>query len=135
MSDGKVGRAITDWVYVDVDGTLLLWPDEPGHPTKEQTENLKKWWNGKPYNEKLLPKVNKRLVEELEKWQKRRNGTIVIWTMGGEEHAQIALHMTKLISGAVRCMAKPDLMIDDGQRHLMAKHPVVLPSDFKCPDD
>lgn len=133
----RVGRGVNDWVYVDVDGTLLLWPTDPGSPLPREVEAARRKAYGlnlAPGTEAYLPRVNTTLVNELLRWAAKRKGVVAIWSMGGAEHATLARKLCGLDNFSwVICLAKPDMMVDDGARHLMAKHPVVLPGDFKCP--
>lgn len=100
-----VGRNETDHVYVDVDGTLLSEPNEHG-----------------------VYGVNWRLVAKLKKWM-AAGGKVVIWTMGGVHHAEMARGLCGL-EGAI-CVAKPDLMIDDASaKFFWKKHRIVLPDEF-----
>lgn len=110
--EGRVGRGLTDTVYVDVDSTLLMWPNGVN--------------NGAPV-------INVRLVAELLKWRKGRAGTIVIWTTGGKAHAEKAAQLCFPGDLDVTCVAKPDLVIDDGAQVLGRLIPAVLPDQFRSP--
>lgn len=107
----KVGRGETNHVYVDVDGTLLIWPTRPGAPQPGET-----------------PRVNSALVDCLKSWQRSSGGRIVVWTMGGCAHAEMAADLCGLES--VTCIAKPDLVIDDGPEFFKRKLPVQSPEEF-----
>lgn len=106
----KLGRGETNHVFVDVDGTLLIWPTTPGSPRPGET-----------------PAVNADLVRRLKSWQ-ARGMRIVIWTMGGVQHAELARDLCGL-AGAL-CIAKPDIAIDDAGDGFKRKLPVVLPAEF-----
>ena len=132
--DYRVGRGITDHVFVDVDGTLLIWPTKGGGATGNELSAFRTACTGGQCDARLLPKVNVALVSELQEWQRRRNGRIVIWTMGGPDHANMARVFCGL-EGDVLCIGKPDLIVDDaGQALIAKKHRVVMPQDFRCPD-
>lgn len=106
-----LGRGETNHIYVDVDGTLLIWPTVPGSPRPGET-----------------PRVNKQLVRRLKDYQARYGAQLVIWTMGGTKHAEMARERCGL-DGAI-CIAKPDLAVDDAGDGFKKKLPVVLPADF-----
>jgi hypothetical protein len=143
---GRVGRGATDWLYVDVDGTLLLWPTDPGAPRFEEIEETRKWIENPmdpKINSALVAKINVGLVAAILVWlaERRLHGgepKVAIWSMGGQDHAALAFRMcfarVQIERNDFVCLAKPDLMVDDGARHLMAKHPVVLPHEFKALD-
>jgi len=143
--EGRVGRGITDHVYVDVDGTLLLWPTKPGGATGGELaaahRNISAIADQKPEDipaadRALVPRVNWPLVEQIKAWANRRNGTIVIWTTGGSEHAELAMMLCGLDMGyLVVCVGKPDLIVDDAHHDkLFARIRAVLPHEFKCPE-
>lgn len=115
QGEGRVGRGITDHLYVDVDDTLFM-------------------GNGSG-------PVNWPLVEEIKKWYSQREAAgaepcIVIWTMGGAAHAEEAMMKCDLDMGfRVVCIAKPDLMVDNGgHQWFYNKFRVVLPEAFKAPE-
>lgn len=124
-----VGRGLTNYVYVDVDGTLLLWPGNPGAPTQQQVENAMKAYRSEPFFDELMPAVNVELVDRLKDWQQRSGGCIVIWSMGGKAHAEMARAFCGLLMAT--CLAKPDIAIDDGGENFLRKLPVVLPGNFR----
>lgn len=135
---GRVGRGITDHVCVDVDGTLLLWPAKAGSARPEEVAAAYAYLAGDPHDLALLPRVNHELVAALDKWRARRKGTIVIWTMGGWMHADMARRFVgwgHLRPPEVVCMGKPDLIIDDaGHDKLFSRHRAIFPHEFKCPE-
>lgn len=111
--EGRVGRGLTDTIYVDVDSTLLMWP------------------NGVDVG---APIINSRLVIELLKWRAGRpGGTIVVWTTGGKAHAEKAAQLCFPSDTAIVCVAKPDLIVDDGAQILGTLIPTVLPDQFRSP--
>lgn len=110
--EGRVGRGLTDTIYVDVDGTLLGWP--LGVNNSE-------------------PIINQRLVSELLKWRERRNGTLVVWTTGGKKHAEMAAAKCFPGDESIVCMAKPDLIVDDCGQILGTTIRVALPEEFNAP--
>lgn len=142
--EGRVGRGITDAVYVDVDGTLLLWPTKVGSPTPEETAAARRMISGDAYehgkpregDEHLCPTINVALVARLKAWYAEREAAgasplIVIWTMGGRQHAELAMMLCDFDMGyCVDCLPKPDVMVDDAGALLMRKHPVVTPEAF-----
>ena len=96
-----LGVYIERTVYVDVDGTLLIWPGpRPGRvPRKGELEFG------------LPPAVNTKLVKRL-----RDSGAqIIIWSRGGEAHAEYAARFCGLDDIVTACLTKPDLIVDDGQ--------------------
>lgn len=138
---GRVGRGITDAVYVDVDGTLLLWPTVQGSPRPEEVRNAQDKVLGRPHTPVMLPTINRRLVAELHRWYISRAAhggkpLIVIWSMGGHDHAQLAADLCDFPKAMrVCCMPKPDMMVDDGAAIFFKKHPVTLPDLFTCPKE
>lgn len=150
----RVGRGITDVIAVDVDGTLLLWPERNGGASAREIEAARRHvgrmaeascddMNGVEASEedrRFLPRINAPLVKELKAWAAARaaaggNPHFLFWTMGGEEHAELAMILCGFDMGhRYTLVGKPDIIVDDaGQALLSKKHPVVLPSDFKCP--
>lgn len=132
----KIGRGETNHLFVDVDGTLLMWPapGRPGAPTDEQRHRLiaallagVKEWDG-------MPTINRRLVESVKAWHAASGGTLVIWSMGGTPHAIAARDICDFGSERVLCIAKPDLAIDDNP-HVWGKRGVLVdsPDAFKVP--
>lgn len=108
----KIGRGETNHLYVDVDGTLLIWPTVAGSPRSGET-----------------PKVNEALVDCIKRWLKVSKGRLVIWSMGGPEHAELAATLCGF--DTCICIAKPDLVIDDAAHKLfMPKFPGMLPEAF-----
>lgn len=84
-------------IFVDVDGTLILWSENrPG-----------KAFSG-------VPKMNMRLIRWLIEWRRKNpEGNIYVWSTSGAIHAEWAVEfcgLEELIDGA---MAKPDLIVDD----------------------
>ena len=142
QGEGRVGRGITDAVYVDVDGTLLLWPTVQGAPSPEELRNARDKVLGLPHTPSMLPRPNARLIAELHRWYVTRiakggSPVIVIWSMGGRAHALMAAELCDFPRAMhIRCMPKPDCIIDDGGPALLfKKHPVLQPHEFTCPED
>lgn len=137
--EGRVGRGITDHVYVDVDGTLLLWPTKAGSPKPIEIEALRCVLAGGSAPREHLPAVNTRLVVQLTQWYFKRVAAdgvpvLVIWTMGGPPHADMARRWCNFDTRMhIMCVGKPDMMVDDGGARFLPKHPVVLPHEFNCP--
>lgn len=132
--EGRVGRGLTDHLYVDVDGTLLIWPARGGGATHAETMAARKLWRDEPLTEeerRHLPVINAELVRRINAWQAARpTGTLVIWSLGGTEHAKMARDLCGFPSGTP-CIAKPDLMVDDAAGETFAKKfPMVHPDAF-----
>lgn len=110
----KVGRGETNHLFVDVDGTLLVWgaPGRPGAPTSSQRHNALAALSGDFHDPELMPTRNERLVEQVKAWH-RSGGTLVIWSMGGPAHADMARRLCGFGEERVLCIGKPDLAIDD----------------------
>lgn len=89
-------------VYVDVDGTLLIWPgSDPGRMPL---------FGEHGYGQQ--PTINRELVEQLKKWKKSGpDNTLVIWSRNGTKHAFRAAAACELTADA--CLPKPDVAIDD----------------------
>lgn len=108
-----MGAGLTNHVFVDVDGTLLIWPTRAGSPGPGE-----------------VPKVNQPLVDQLKAWKVKTGGTLVIWTRGGTAHAEMA---RKLCGLDAICVAKPEVTIDDADAPLLAKKlRIVKPHEFKA---
>lgn len=137
----RVGRGLTDHVFVDVDGTLLLWPTAAGAPAEHEVEALNEYILGNRVNAKHLPRSNVPLVLELTKWydaRKRAGGdpVLVIWSMGGPGHAAAAREYCAFPPYmSIFCMGKPDVIVDDATGETLArKHTCVQPDNFTCPE-
>lgn len=105
----RVGRGLTDHVFVDVDGTLLDWRGA-----------VCGTWEAKPT-------INQRLVAELKKWKEKRGGTLVVWSTGGPSHAKRAADYCGLDA---LCIGKPDIAVDD-----WLNLPLCTPHEFSCPTE
>ena len=132
----KIGRGETNHLFVDVDGTLLSWPPpgRPGGPTEEQRKNARAYLRSEAFEAAWLPKVDTVLVENVRQWHKASGGTLVIWSMGGAEHAAMARDFCGLPLLRVVCIGKPDLAVDDNPL-VWSKHrlDVVGPGEFRVP--
>jgi hypothetical protein len=85
-------------LYVDVDGTLVFWPDP--------TPGL--YQAGKPYT------INQELVDKLKLWRLRMpNGVLVVWSGTGKQHAEWAVKTCGIDDIVDVALAKPSAMIDD----------------------
>ena len=103
-------------ICVDVDGTLLIWPTVPGSPRPGET-----------------PKVNAALVAALRRWkQANPSRVLVVWTMGGAEHARMAVKVAGIGDLCNFAMAKPVAFIDDAPADLLKRKRVnvVHPDAF-----
>ena len=97
-------------VFVDVDGTLLLWPGErPGRVPRPGEPG-----HGQP------PAINRGLVDALKAWH-GDGRVLVIWSRGGIDHCRMAAQLCCLKPDA--CVPKPDAAIDDGPRSVTAGEP------------
>lgn len=123
----RIGRGETNSLFVDVDGTLLMWPEpgRPGGPTADQRLQLATQlligilqWPG-------MPTINRRLVHEIKEWHRASGGTLVIWSMNGAAHATGARDLCEFGKEGVLCIAKPDLAIDDNP-HVWSKGSMLV---------
>ncbi len=93
-------------IYVDVDGTLLLWPGgRPGRVPRKGESGF-----GAP------PAINEKLVNALKLWKLAevdQGRTLVIWSHGGRVHAELAGRLTGLSQYVDAFLPKPRLWIDD----------------------
>lgn len=96
----------TPVVYVDVDGTLLLWPGKAGRVPRPGEAG-----HGE------LPTLNQPLIDALKRWH-RDGKVLVLWSRGGTEHCRFAAKLCGLDPDA--CLPKPKLAIDDGPRSVTA---------------
>lgn len=103
----------TGTIFVDVDGTLLLWPTVAGAPRPGE-----------------VPTVNQPLVDAIKRWLYADTARrLVIWTMGGTEHAVMAATICGLPMAI--CLAKPEFIIDDADAKLFhKKHFATHPDAF-----
>ena len=90
-------------VYVDVDGTLLIWPGpKPGSAQKDVT-----------------PPVNEKLIEALRRWKNYRRvaglepGFLVVWSRGSQAHIDWAIALCRIDDIVDAAVRKPDMAIDD----------------------
>ena len=90
-------------VYVDVDGTLLIWPGpKPGSAQKGVT-----------------PPVNEKLIDGLYFWKLSRiaarlePGWLVVWSRGSQAHIDWAVDLCDIRSIVDVAIRKPDMAIDD----------------------
>jgi len=90
-------------LFVDVDGTLLLWPGKPGRVPR----------HGEPhYGEP--PTINSPLVDALYAWKAVSPGRfLAVWTRGGAEHARMAVALCAINAIVDVCILKPDAFVDD----------------------
>jgi hypothetical protein len=92
-------------IYVDVDGTLLLWPwRKPGVVPRQGEDGFG-----------LPPTLNTILIETLRKWH-RGDRTLVLWSFNGGEHAKMAASLCNLNPDA--CLPKPRAIVDDTHKWL-----------------
>ena len=88
----------TPTVYVDVDGTLLLWRERYG---------------------KGVPLINEPLVNSLR--HQHEGGTMIyLWSRGGAKHAEMAADFCGIKRIVAGYMHKPQMMVDDDFRWLDA---------------
>lgn len=99
----------TPTIYVDVDGTLLIWPGKAGRPPREGEAGFGE-----------IPKVNAPLVEALRRWH-RDGKVLVFWSRGGTKHCEFAAQLCGLKPNA--CLPKPRIAIDDAPRTVTAGEP------------
>lgn len=113
QGEGRIGRGLTDHLYIDVDDTLL----------KGLTREVLSW----------------AFVDAVKAWYRQRHDhgaspVIVIWSVGGMKRAQEADVACKFTEEgyAVANIAKPDLMIDNGGHEwFYRKFKVVHPDTFR----
>lgn len=89
-------------LYVDVDGTLLLWPGDdpgsvprPGEPGHGQAPTI---------NTAVVMLINARHSAG---WQ------IIVWSNGGARHAELAAKHAGVFNLCHACLAKPRAMVDN----------------------
>lgn len=93
-------------IYVDVDGTLLLWPGgRPGRVPRRTEPGFGE-----------SPAINSALVASLIEWkisEVAEGRTLVVWSHGGRGHAELAGRLTGLTPYVDAFLPKPRLWIDD----------------------
>ena len=89
-------------IYVDVDGTLLLWPGKVPPRNSHDYRNAP---------------VNKPLVLAIKEWHRGRN-VLVLWSRGGKEHCEFAAKRCGLKPDA--CIPKPRICVDDALQTITA---------------
>jgi hypothetical protein len=87
-------------IYVDIDGTLLIWPGQKSGRPPRRNEEL----YGVP------PSVNEKLANALREWHKSGK-SLVLWSRGGADHCRKAAKMCRLEPDA--CLPKPYATFDD----------------------
>jgi len=93
-------------LFVDVDGTLLMWPGKAGRVPRKGEEH---------YGE--VPNINRAMLETI--YEAMTAGRqVVIWSTGGTDHAKMAATLCGLVIGPldeeVTCIGKPNVCYDDG---------------------
>ena len=97
----------TNVIYVDVDGTLLIWPGpKPGQSQAHRG---------------VIPPVNEKLITALYAWKLRRasgglkNETmLVVWSRGSMSHIKWAVTLCDIWDIVDLVTRKPDMVVDDG---------------------
>ena len=87
-------------IYVDVDGTLLIWPEpDPGvyYVGQENTQE---------------PKINEKVVDQIKLFHEG-GWEIVVWSANGREHAQWAVDFCGIGPYIIAVLKKPLIFIDD----------------------
>lgn len=85
-------------VYVDVDGTLLIWP--------EPTPGVRKGG--------VEPAFNSNLISVLIHWKQTfKNRELVVWSANGSDYARKACVGCGLTGFVDACISKPHVFIDD----------------------
>lgn len=85
-------------IYVDVDGTLLIWP-EPNPGVRQPG---------------VEPEIHWDLVRVLRKWkQEFPEKELIIWSANGKKHAQKVTHLCGLQHYVDAFLTKPSMCIDD----------------------
>ena len=89
-----------DVVYVDVDGTLLLWPGTtPG------------------FRNEYEPIVNVALVKALQAWHRvDPTRTLVVWSANGASHAVYATMKANISNIVTVHLTKPQVFVDDSMQ-------------------
>ena len=85
--------------YVDVDGTLVIWPGpKAGRVPRRNHPHCGE-----------LPAINHELVNKLIKQDER----IIVWSRGGAKHAKDAAEFCGIMHLVIACLEKPRTVIDD----------------------
>jgi len=90
-------------LYVDVDGTLLIWPQpDPSRPPPAPLI---------PYDR---AEIDHEVVRALRRWKAANpDGQLIVWSMRGRKHAERAVGVCDLADVVDLVLAKPGTMIDD----------------------
>lgn len=102
----------------DIDDTLLLWDAPKEGPMVEFVEPHSGETINVPINEN-----NIRLMKE----KKSRGATIVLWSQGGWEYAEVVAKALNIESYVDFVMTKPSGLIDDLEAHAWMPKAVNIP--------
>ena len=107
-------------VYVDVDLTLINWPDDrPVLPT-DTVEAMRA----------AGATVNQPLVDELSSWRvSSPDRELVVWSANGAAHARAAAKLAGIEDFTEACLTKPQVFVDDNPQWV-AKRTWLSPSLF-----
>lgn len=104
-------------VYVDVDGTLILWPgDNPGRLPRKPTE----------LGFGVAPIVNYDLLLKLRKLYKTGKYEIYVWSWGGAEHARNMVKLARIEDIVSGCLTKPFIVFDDNWDWINAMKKITI---------
>ena len=101
---------MTQWVYFDVDDTLVLWDKNYSWNSSGESEIFIE----DPYNPtvKLGLKIHHKHVEDL-KAHKDKGDIIVVWSQGGKEWADAVVEALGLRQYVDYTLTKPEIIYDD----------------------
>lgn len=91
-------------IFSDVDGTIIFWQNEDGTYTAPTPKYAQE--------HNLDPKVNDRAVQFLRN-RHAAGATIVLWSMGGEEHCRWAAKFCGIDNIVSNYLRKPTASMDD----------------------
>lgn len=118
-----------EWIYFDVDDTLIMWIDNVTNKGKENTKKVGITLYDSTYY--LYPHVkNIQLLKDL----KASGKHIVVWSKGGQPWAQAAVNTLGLNNHVDYILSKPDRVVDDLKIEQILEHTDNLYINFSKKD-
>jgi len=100
----------TDWIYFDVDDTLVMWHQPEGYSLEDAEYIQDPYIEGERGIHKLFP--HKKHIELLKMFA-ARGTNVVVWSAGGYEWAKAVVDHLKINKYVVAVLEKPATYYDD----------------------